>query len=1028
MAQYTVISQSNEETVVTEYKPVASRSDAYQSEAALEKEFIRMLGEQSYEYVKIHEEQDLIVNLRKQLSILNNYEFSDTEWKQIFNNCLCKPNAGIKEKTQIIQEDHVFPLRRDNGETKNIKLIDKSNIHNNRLQVINQYEVNDGTYKNRYDVTILVNGLPLVHVELKRRGVAIKEAFNQINRYQRDSFWAGCGLFEFVQIFVISNGTHTKYYSNTTRFSHVKDQNKAVKSDRTSNSFEFTSFWADAQNKIIPDLVDFTRTFFAKHTLLNILTKYCVFTSEQMLLVMRPYQIAATERILNRIEIANNYKDYGSTKAGGYIWHTTGSGKTLTSFKTARLASNLDYIDKVLFVVDRRDLDYQTMREYDRFEKGAANSNTSTRILKKQLEDPNCRIIITTIQKLSIFIENNKEHPIFNDKVVLIFDECHRGQFGEAHREIVKSFKKYFIFGFTGTPIFTVNASNTNNLNLRTTEQAFGDQLHVYTVIDAINDRNVLPFRVDYIKTMDEPEEIEDEQVRDIDREAAYNAPERISLVTKYIVDHFNQKTYRNEKSYAHSVVVNTNDVIKGQEEQREKLRLNGFNSILATSSIEAAKLYYSEFKKQQKDFDNAHKLKVAIIYSYGANEDIDGILTEENPEDTSKLDQSSRDFLESAIQDYNQMFHSNYSTSSDGFQRYYKDVSLKMKNKQLDILIVVSMFLTGFDAITLNTLWVDKNLRMHGLMQAFSRTNRILNSIKTFGNIVCFRPLAKKVDEAIALFGDKKAGGIVLLRGFNDYYQGYTDDKGEYHKGYKELIDELLGNYPLSEPRIESEEKQKEFLKLFGAILRMRNLLSSFDDFTGKEIVSEIDFQDYCGRYLDLKPTVMASRAGDTVVVNDDIVFEIELIRQIEINIDYIMMLVTKYHDSHCKDREVLVAIQKAIDSSPELRSKKALIQSFLKGINEVDDIMSEWHAFIARQKEQDLLSIINDEGLNEQETREYIESCFRDGFVKTNGTDLNKVLPPMSRFGSNNRIEKKQRVIGKLLEFFEKYYGISE
>ena len=1028
MAQYTVISQSNEETVVTEYKPVTSRSDAYQSEAALEKEFIRMLGEQSYEYVKIHEEQDLITNLRKQLSILNNYEFSETEWKQIFNNCLCKPNAGIKEKTQIIQEDHVFPLRRDNGETKNIKLIDKSNIHNNRLQVINQYEVNDGTYKNRYDVTILVNGLPLVHVELKRRGVAIKEAFNQINRYQRDSFWAGCGLFEFVQIFVISNGTHTKYYSNTTRFSHVKDQNKTVKSERTSNSFEFTSFWADAQNKIIPDLVDFTRTFFAKHTLLNILTKYCVFTSEQMLLVMRPYQIAATERILNRIEIANNYKDYGSTKAGGYIWHTTGSGKTLTSFKTARLASNLDYIDKVLFVVDRRDLDYQTMREYDRFEKGAANSNTSTRILKKQLEDPNCHIIITTIQKLSIFIENNKEHPIFNDKVVLIFDECHRGQFGEAHREIVKSFKKYFIFGFTGTPIFTVNASNTNNPNLRTTEQAFGDQLHVYTVIDAINDRNVLPFRVDYIKTMDEPEEIEDEQVRDIDREAAYNAPERISLVTKYIIDHFSQKTYRNEKSYAHSVVVNTNDVIKGQEEQREKLRLSGFNSILATSSIEAAKLYYSEFKRQQKDVDDAHKLKVAIIYSYGANEDLDGILTEENPEDTSKLDQSSRDFLEAAIQDYNQMFQSNYSTSSDGFQRYYKDVSLKMKNKQLDILIVVSMFLTGFDATTLNTLWVDKNLRMHGLMQAFSRTNRILNSIKTFGNIVCFRPLAKKVDEAIALFGDKKAGGIVLLRGFNDYYQGYTDDKGEYHKGYKELIDELLGNYPLSEPRIEGEEKQKEFLKLFGAILRMKNLLSSFDDFAGKEIVSEIDFQDYCGRYLDLKPSVMASRAGDTVVVNDDIVFEIELIRQIEINIDYIMMLVTKYHDSHCKDREVLVAIQKAIDSSPELRSKKALIQSFLKGINEVDDIMSEWHAFIADQKEKSLMKIITEENLKEAETREFIKNCFRDGFVKTNGTDLDRILPAMSRFGGSNRAEKKQRVIIKIIEFFEQFYGIGE
>ena len=1027
MAQYTVISQSNEETVVAEYKPVTSRSDAYQSEAALEKEFIRMLQEQSYEYVKIHEEKDLLLNLRKQLSILNDYEFSEDEWKQILNNCICKPNAGIKEKTQIIQEDHVFPLRRDNGDTKNIKLIDKSNIHNNRLQVINQYEVNDGTYKNRYDVTILVNGLPLVHVELKRRGVAIKEAFNQINRYQRDSFWAGCGLFEFIQIFVISNGTHTKYYSNTTRDCHVKDQNKTIKSEKTSNSFEFTSFWADAKNKIIPDLVDFTRTFFAKHTLLNILTKYCVFTAEEKLLVMRPYQIAATERILNKIEIATNYKKYGSIEAGGYIWHTTGSGKTLTSFKTARLAKDLDYIDKVLFVVDRKDLDYQTMREYDRFEKGAANSNTSTAILKRQLEDSNCHIIITTIQKLSIFIDQNKNHPIFDKKVVLIFDECHRSQFGDMHTAIVRNFKKYYIFGFTGTPIFSVNAASGANPHLKTTAQAFGDQLHVYTVIDAINDRNVLPFKVDYIKTMEEPEEIEDEQVRDIDREAAYNAPERISLVTKYILEHFNQKTYRNEKSYAHSVVANVHEVAKGKEEQREKLRLTGFNSILATSSIEAAKLYYAEFKKQMAELEPAKQLKVAIIYSYGANEEeIDGIIDEENPESTSRLDKNSRDFLEAAIKDYNEMFHTNFSTEGEGFQNYYRELSLRMKNKEIDLLIVVNMFLTGFDATTLNTLWVDKNLKMHGLMQAFSRTNRILNSIKTFGNIICFRPLQKKVDEAIALFGDKKASGIVLLRGFNDYYYGYTDDKGEYHKGYKELIDELLDKYPLSDPRIEGEEKQKGFLKLFGAVLRMKNLLSSFDDFEGQEIVSEIDFQDYCGRYLDLKPEVIGSRNGDTVVVNDDIVFEIELIRQIEINIDYIMMLVVKYHDSHCKDREVLVAIQKAIDASPELRSKKALIQNFLQGINEVDDIMSEWHAFVAEEKERSLMKIITEENLKENETRDFVRNCFRDGFVKTNGTDLDNILPAMSRFGGSNRLEKKQRVILKIIEFFEKFFGI--
>ncbi len=1028
MAQYTVISQSNEETVVTEYKPVASRSDAYQSEAALEKEFIRMLGEQSYDYIIIHEEKDLINNLRKQLSILNNYEFSEDEWKQIFNNCLCKPNAGIKEKTQIIQENHVFPLRRDNGETKNIKLIDKTNIHNNRLQVINQYEVNDGTYKNRYDVTILVNGLPLVHVEFKRRGVAIKEAFNQINRYQRDSFWAGCGLFEFVQIFVISNGTHTKYYSNTTRFSHVKDQNRVVKTEKTSNSFEFTSFWADSKNKIIPDLVDFTRTFFAKHTLLNILTKYCVFTAEEKLLVMRPYQIAATERILNKIEIATNYKKYGSIEAGGYIWHTTGSGKTLTSFKTARLASKLDYIDKVLFVVDRKDLDYQTMREYDRFEKGAANSNTSTAILKRQLEDPNAHIIITTIQKLSIFIGNNKNHPIFDKKVVLIFDECHRSQFGDMHAVITKNFKKYYIFGFTGTPIFSTNASSANP-QLKTTEQAFGDQLHVYTVIDAINDRNVLPFKVDYIKTMEEEELIEDEKVRDIDRDAAYNAPERISLITKYILDHFNQKTYRNEKTYSHSVISNIYEVSRGKEEHWTPARLSGFNSILATSSIESAKLYYAEFKKQMKDFDDYKKLKIAIIYSYGANEDeIDGIIDEENTESTARLDRSSRDFLEAAIRDYNDMFQTNFSTEGEGFQNYYRDLSLRMKNKDIDLLIVVNMFLTGFDATTLNTLWVDKNLKMHGLMQAFSRTNRILNSIKTFGNIVCFRPLQKKVDEAISLFGDREANGIVLLKSFNDYYLGYTDENGKEHLGYYTLINELFLKYPLSEPRIEGEENQKEFIKIFGLILRMRNLLNSFDDFDGKQLISEIDFQDYCSRYLDLKP-IVTSNSGELRNINEDIVFEIELIKQIEVNIDYILLLVKKYHDSHCQDVKIKLAIERAISASPELRSKRALIQNFLSGINESDDIVAEWHAFIAEEKERELKSIIKENNLNELEAREFVKACFRDGYVKTNGTDLDRILPPMSRFGGGNtRAEKKKHVIERMLDFFDRFFGIGE
>lgn len=1026
MAQYTVISQSNEETVVTEYKPFSSRSDSYQSEAALEKEFIRMLTEQSYEFLSIRDENDLLANLRSQLSTLNDYQFSDNEWRQILNNCLCKANAGIKEKSEIIQENHIFALKRDNGETKNIKLVDKVNIHNNRLQVINQYEVNDGTYKNRYDVSILVNGLPLVHVELKRRGVAIKEAFNQINRYQRDSFWAGSGLFEFVQIFVISNGTHTKYYSNTTRFSHVKDQNKTQKTEKTSNTFEFTSFWADAKNKIIPDLIDFTRTFFSKHTLLNILTKYCVYTAEEKMLVMRPYQIAATERILNKIEVATNYKWYGSAKAGGYIWHTTGSGKTLTSFKAARLTSKLPHIEKVLFVVDRKDLDYQTMREYDRFEKGAANSNTSTAVLKRQLENPESSIIITTIQKLSIFIEQNKNHPIFDKKVVLIFDECHRSQFGDMHTAIIKNFKNYYIFGFTGTPIFSVNALTGGNPHLKTTEQAFGDQLHVYTVIDAINDRNVLPFRVDYIKTMDKDDTIEDEKVKDIDREAAFNAPQRISLVTKYILDHYNQKTYRNEKTYSQSVISNVHDVLKGKEEQRVKMRLSGFNSIFATSSIQSAKLYYAEFKKQMKDIVEAKKLKVAIIYSYGANEEeIDGIIDEENPEDTAKLDKSSRDFLEAAIKDYNEMFRTNFSTEGEGFQNYYRDLSLRTKNKELDLLIVVNMFLTGFDATTLNTLWVDKNLKMHGLMQAFSRTNRILNSIKTFGNIICFRPLQKKVDESISLFGDRDATGIVLLRGFNDYYRGYTDNEGKYHKGYAELVEELLENYPLSDLRIEGEENQRNFLKLFGIILRLKNLLASFDDFIGKELISEIDLQDYISRYLDLRPS---PTQGEVKNINDDIVFEVELIKQIEVNIDYILMLVKKYHDTHCKDREIIVAIQKAMDASPELRSKRDLINYFVTGINEIDDVIVAWHDYIAKEKEREINHIVEQEGLKDQKTREFITNCLKDGYVKTIGKEIDEIMPPMSRFEGKHRSEKKSRVILLIISFFERFFGIGE
>ena len=1032
MTFFNIVAQTTDNTVVTEYEPVKARSDSYQSEADLEREFIRMLTEQGYAYLPIHTEAELISNLRAQLEKLNGYTFSDKEWDRFLKDNVANPNEHIVEKTRKIQEDYVQVLKRDDGTTKNIALIDKKNVHNNFLQVINQYEVSQAEgakHDNRYDVTILVNGLPLIHVELKRRGVPIREAFNQINRYQRDSFWAGCGLFEYVQIFVISNGTNTKYYSNSTRWNAIKDA-KAPKTNKqkTSNSFEFTSFWADANNRIIPDLIDFTRTFFARHTILNILTKYCIFTSEKMLLVMRPYQITATERILNRIDIATNYKKYGTIAGGGYIWHTTGSGKTLTSFKTARLASRLPYIDKVLFVVDRKDLDYQTMKEYDRFEKGAANSNTSTKILKKQLEDPECKIIITTAQKLSIFIDKNPGHPVYQKHIVIIFDECHRGQFGDMHAAVVKNFKKYHIFGFTGTPIFAANAVRGAGSQLMTTTQVFGDQLHTYTIVDAINDKNVLPFRVDYIKTMDSDDSIEDEQVWDIDREKAFMAPQRISLVTQYILDHFTQKTYRGSRSYDFNALTNIADVASADrgvvEEIKQKQRLSGFNAIFAVASVPMAKLYYEEFKKQMAA-DPTKKLRVATIFSYAANEaESDGILGEENSEDTSALDKPSRDFLDAAIKDYNDMFHTNYSTDGDKFQNYYKDVSLRMTNKELDLLIVVNMFLTGFDATTLNTLWVDKNLRMHGLIQAFSRTNRILNSIKTFGNIVCFRNLQKKVDEAIALFGDKDAGGIVLLKRFDDYYYGYEDADGKKHPGYVSMIEDLQTKFPLSEPQIIGEKAQKEFLKLFGAILRMRNLLSSFDEFEGRGILSERDLQDYLSRYQDMWP--LPVHAGDKEDVSDDIVYEIELIRQIDINIDYILLLVKKYHDSHCDDKEILITIQKAVDASPELRSKKELIDTFIAGINDVDDVLTEWRSFIAEEKERQLTQIIQEEKLNEEATRKFIADSLRNGEVKTTGTDIDKLMPPTSRFGGGNRAAKKQTIIEKLKAFFERFFGI--
>lgn len=1033
---YNTVAQTNESTVVAEYRPIRSRSNAYQSEADLEREFIEQLQAQGYGYLKIKSDADLIANLRKKLEELNKYTFSDDEWDRFYKAELANANQGIEEKTATIQEDSVKTFKDDHGRSKNITLIDKKNVHNNSVQVINQYvigKVQGAEHNNRYDVTILVNGLPLVHIELKRRGISIKEAFNQINRYQRDSFWAGTGLFEFIQIFVISNGTETKYYSNTTRDGHLKENAGRRGKVKTSNSFEFTSYWSDGNNKNIRDLVDFTATFFAKHTILNILTKYCVFTEKRLLMVMRPYQITAAERILERLRTSNTYKKMGTTEAGGYIWHTTGSGKTLTSFKTALLAKDLPFIDKVLFVVDRQDLDYQTMREYDKFQKGAANGNTSTAILKRQLENRNekggvqeYKIIVTTIQKLGCFIKQNKTHEIYNKHIVLIFDECHRSHFGELHQRITKTFKNYHIFGFTGTPIFPQNSGSGKMPTLKTTGQAFGDKLHHYTIVNAINDGNVLPFRIDYINTIKAKKGGSDKQVSAIETEEALLDGKRIGEIVKYVLDHFDQKTKRNE-AYA----------LEGK-------RQYGFNSIFATASIPAAKLYYNEFKKQiaeRKPGEPGAGLTIATIFSYAPNEEDSGTLPEENLDSPDGLDQSSRDFLESAIYDYDKTFKTNFSGKNKSakvvarkggnFDNYYKDLSEKMKTRQVDLLIVVNMFLTGFDATTLNTLWVDKNLRQHGLLQAYSRTNRILNSVKTFGNIVCFRSLQKETDDAIALFGDKDAGGIVLLKTFKDYYEGYSE-KGKHVKGYLEIVAEIKENFPLedfAEDVVMGEKKEEEFIRLYGALLRLKNILSCFDEFEDDEFAAR-DLQNYQGEYLRLYEKYRP-QLGKKESIKENIEFEIELIKQVDITIDYILELVARYHKSHCKDKTILGEINRAVNGSMELRSKKELIEAFIDRINTKTNVDKDWREFVRESRDADLDELIKTNKLNEEKTRQYLADAFRDGGLSDIGTGLPALMPKKSLFakkdeGSENRSELKNRIFALLKNFFDKYFGI--
>lgn len=998
---------SDESTVVGLYESQRDADRGHQTEAQLEAVFIEQLRAQAYEYVTFGSQEALIANLRAQLESLNDYRFTNAEWTRFFNTAIATRTGGadeIADKTRRIQEDHVQVLVRDNGESKNIRLIDKHHIHNNRLQVTNQYTVDSGAHVNRYDVTILVNGLPLVHIELKRRGVEIREAFNQINRYQRDSFWAGSGLFGYVQVFVISNGTHTKYYSNTTRFVHITESTGARRQSKAtaSDSFELTSWWTDTTNRRITDLIDFTKTFFAKHTLLAILTRYCVFTSDQRLLVMRPYQIAATEAILCRITTSTAAKHTGTTAAGGYIWHTTGSGKTLTSFKTAQLASAMEGIDKVLFVVDRKDLDHQTIKEYNRFAEGTVSANQSTTMLARQINDPTASIIVTTIQKLSTFVNRHRHHTVYNGHVVIIFDECHRSQFGDMHTAITRTFRNYHLFGFTGTPIFAANASSGGNIRLRTTPQAFGDQLHSYTIVNAIADRNVLPFRIDYIDTVKMPDDVADAEISAIDTERALLAPERLRQVVTYIREHFDLKT-RRHSSYT-----------LGHK------RLRGFNSLLATASIKAARAYYEEFRRQQADLPDDKRLSVGIVYSYAANAEAPGDTLAEETTDPTSLSADDRAFLDRAIDDYNTQFGTAYDSSANGFEGYYEDISRRLACREIDLVIVVNMFLTGFDSKTLNTLWVDKHLRSHGLIQAFSRTNRILNSVKSYGNIVCFRDLQAETDEAIALFGDKDAGGIVLLRPYAEYLSEYLA-----------RLAELRERHDPGSP-ILSEAAQRDFIARFGSILRLRNILASFDDFADDDVLTEADFADYRSVYVDLYQDLRQRATGDKEDVTDDLVFEIELVKQVEVGVDYILMLVEQHRTEMGgrTDKEVPADITRAVTSSPTLHSKRDLIEDFVRSVSAHGDVTEQWRDFITGRQETELAGLIAREHLRDQPARTLVATAMRDGQVPTEGTAVTAVLPPMSRFrrdaGDDTHETKKTRVLDALAAHVARFRGL--
>lgn len=980
-------------------KDLSARESSYQSESDLERKMIDNLVSQGYEFINTKTSEDLYKNLRLQIEKLNSLSFSDDEWKRFLVEYLDSPNDGMVEKTRKIQEDYIYDFTFDDGHLQNIKIIDKKNIHNNFLQVTNQVR-GEGKNQNRYDVTILVNGLPLVHIELKKRGVNLHEAFNQIHRYSKESFNSDNSLYKFVQIFVISNGTYTRYFANTTA------QNK--------NNYEFTCEWADAKNKVICDLEDFTRTFFEKRVVLEVLTKYCVFDVNNTLLIMRPYQIAATERILWKIRSSYEAKKFGRPEAGGFIWHTTGSGKTLTSFKAARLATNLDFIDKVFFVVDRKDLDYQTMKEYQRFQPDSVNGSKDTKELKRCIEKDDNRIVVTTIQKLNEFVKKNPNHDIYDKQCVLIYDECHRSQFGDAQKNIRKAFKKYYQFGFTGTPIFP-----ENSLGGDTTAGVFGAQLHSYVITDAIRDGKVLKFKVDYnnIKPKFKSAEKEDDEkkLEQLEKKMLLH-PERISEITKYILDVFDTKTHRNEFY------------------DLKHRRLNGFNAMFAVQSVDAAKLYYEEFQRQQESLPEGKRLKVATIYSFAANEEQRAIgeISEENF-DPSAMESSAKEFLDKVIDDYNGYFKTNFSTNGNEFQNYYKDLSLKVKDKQVDLLIVVGMFLTGFDAPTLNTLFVDKNLRYHGLIQAFSRTNRILNKVKTFGNIVCFRDLEKATKDAIKTFGDENSVNVILEKSYEEYINGFKDEEtGKVQKGYVEICNELVSKFP-DPTEIVLEADKKEFAELFGELLKSENILKNFDEFENFEkIISDRQMQDMKSVYVDIRESVLSSKRegkSDEGIDFSDIEFQIDLLKTDEINLDYILSLILEKSKEHEDVESIKVEVRRVIRSSLGTRAKEELIMDFINStrlseLKNTDDILESFYTFAKKEKSKKIEDLIEDEKLKD-DSRRFIEKSISKGYVDYAGDELDRILPPTSR-RHGAREKKKDSVLDKIRKIVEVFVGI--